>query len=248
MSIVSGESRLSRLSRRSSSRRVVSTAEREQAEMELGRLELAALMRHNEQAYKHAIHYPDLRRGHHSLELTVPKEFHLSSSLRPVLRGDGSAASEPAAELCVEWPSVLRRSVSRERSGTPELTVPKAPALRTASRSASRSGSRHRSISRHSLPREQAAIERHFQRTAPAVASAEERAERARAAAQAKQDEAVIEEKKRLCVFRPAKSQTLKGPGKSMTSGNKSVNSVEAAPVTSETVEEPVSAPTEIEI
>lgn len=211
MSIVSGESRYSRLSRRSSSRKALSTLEREQAEMQMGRLELQALMRHNEQSYKHAINYPELRRGHHSLDLTVPKEFNLSCSRRPVVRSEGDDART--------WTTALRKpsvpdSPGRGRGGwAPELTVPQAPTLRTASRqrstSASRSDSRQRSMSKHSLPREQAAIERHLYRsTAAATAgSAEERAERARAEAQARHEEALAEEKKRLCVFRPAKGK-----------------------------------------
>lgn len=188
-------------------------------------MQLQALMKHNEQSYKNAIQYPDLRRGHHSLELTVPKEFTLSASNRPVFRGDGDSS--------VEWTSALRKpsvpeSPGRGRSGwTPELTVPKAPTLRTSSRhrsnSASRSGSdSHRSMSKHSLPREQAAIERHLQRSTYGVASstvvgsAEKRAERAREEAQSRHEEALAEEKKRLCVFRPAKG---KGGNSSATEG-----------------------------
>jgi len=186
----------------------MSTEEREQAEMEMGRLELQALMRHNEQCYKHAINYPELGRGNHSLELTVPKEFNLSSSHRPVIRGEGNPQCD--------WTAALRKSESpgRGRSGwTPELTVPQAPSLRTSSRqrsnSASRSDSRQRSMSKHSLPREQAAIERHLHRAVAAatVGTAEERAERARAEAQARHEQTLAEEKKRFCIFRPAKGK-----------------------------------------
>lgn len=188
MSLCSMESRFSRLSRRSTSRRVLSTAERGDLDIAAARMELQELRRHNDKAYLHAIHYPDLRSGQHSLELTVPREFNLSGARRSVSRSSGSAHRE--------WSSGLRASAPQ--AWQPELTVPAAPTLRTASRS--KRSDRPRSSSRHQLPREQAAIERHLQLQRD---GAEERAEKARAAAQAMMAEA--QGRRRIYVFKPTK-------------------------------------------
>jgi hypothetical protein len=131
-----------------------------------------------------------------------------------------------------------------------KLTVPEEPQLLTAhrSKSASSKGTMQRSMSKHRLPREQAAIEQHLGRAAAArivqdklgkpgtkasvhtqtqaeteqwvreasvrtqtqaeteqwvreAPDAEERAQRARFAAQAEHEAALVAQKERLCIF-----------------------------------------------
>lgn len=186
--------------------------------------------------------------------VTTPKPFDLSVTnvTYHAHLARGSGAAPLAVEENRNWPKLLRQgdaarpaAAARGESRENVLTVPEAPALRTESRATSRSASvtedsrstsRQRSMSRHDLPREQAAIERHLQRThlaqtsedwpraptqprepkasrpAPAPGSAEERAEQARAAAETKREAALAEEKKRLCIFKPTEAEaTAKG-------------------------------------
>ncbi|CAL1126813.1 unnamed protein product [Cladocopium goreaui] len=70
----------SQLSRSSSQCSRLSSLDLEEMAAEEGRRRLAAQLRRNAKSYKQAINNPDMRRGHHSLKLTVPEEFHLSSA------------------------------------------------------------------------------------------------------------------------------------------------------------------------
>lgn len=170
--MMSTESRWSRLSQRSSSQRVLGTAELEQMRIDHEMRELKRLMSKNEKAFRDAINNP---------------EDYLSVASRL-------------------W--------------KPDLTMPHEPHLRTAARSQSCRRRRHRSRSVDSdaesrpsvtvdkMPeREQLAVQRHLERAALASpcsqtprhaweeqhgepVCAEERALRARAAAQAKHPEA----------------------------------------------------------
>jgi len=160
-------------------------------EMEEGRRKLKLQLRRNSRTYRQALNFPDMRRGHHSLKLTVPEEFNLSVSNRSLQEGDrdsfsrtlapgagsqrGTAATTDSAEKGRPWPKSLRPKGS---SGwAPALTVPVAPQLCTPKRHRSSSGSRRggdgRSMSCERLPRrEQQAVERHLQRSKSLHASA----------------------------------------------------------------------------
>eukprot|EP00933_Yihiella_yeosuensis_P066268 TRINITY_DN7046_c0_g2_i1.p1 TRINITY_DN7046_c0_g2~~TRINITY_DN7046_c0_g2_i1.p1 ORF type:complete len:578 (+),score=98.63 TRINITY_DN7046_c0_g2_i1:75-1736(+) len=235
MSLASVNSRFSRLSMSSTSILArcpgLSTEDLKQLQAEAGRQELSELMAHNAKAYKQAIHCPDMRRGHHSLELTVPDEFTLSVSNRTdhSYHSARSAAPSGTGGSKVErWTKSLRQpseSPSRAAWQLGKLTAPKAPNLATSSRQRSTSvSSRHSSSGKRSMsckslpPREQEAVKKHIERTASAhqaaklskedeqwiqsAAGAEARAERARSVMKAKQDQALAEEKQRLCIFR----------------------------------------------
>mmetsp|Transcript_37930 Transcript_37930/g.109428 ORF Transcript_37930/g.109428 Transcript_37930/m.109428 type:complete len:568 (-) Transcript_37930:324-2027(-) len=236
MSLVSDMSRVSRLSRRScSSKCNVSTQERQQAEIEAKRHEVRERMRRNEKTCHDAIHNPDLKCRQHSARITMPKEFNLSCGS---IRARAPRSEAQAETTCGDWSRSLRQSLppnSAESTGPRSLTLPEAPQLLTSRRARStsaesRAPSEHRAISRHQLPREQAAIEHHLERVTSARAlhegsqrpaasrkqatpevdasewarqgaTAEARAQRARALAQARQEQALAAAKERLCVF-----------------------------------------------
>jgi len=192
--------------------------------MEEGRRQLAEMLQRNARTYKQAINFPDMRRGHHSLDLTMPEEFSLSVSNRSVsLHKPRGAPSDQRA-----WSKSLRSAQSSGREAfNPTLTVPSAPNLRTSSRHRSssassrrrgdRDSSMKRSMSCRSMPpREQDAVQRHLERVSSArgatsielkeederwiltASTAEERAERARVAVNKKREEAWNQEKQRL--------------------------------------------------
>lgn len=149
-------------------------------EMEEGRRKLKLQLRRNSRTYRQALNFPDMRRGHHSLKLTVPEEFNLSVSNRMLQEGAGSqggtAATTGSAEKAKPWPKSLRPNGSSQL-WAPALTVPVAPQLSTPKRHRSSSGSRRggdaRSMSCERLPRrEQQAVERHLQRSKSLHASA----------------------------------------------------------------------------
>mmetsp|Transcript_84478 Transcript_84478/g.149507 ORF Transcript_84478/g.149507 Transcript_84478/m.149507 type:complete len:522 (+) Transcript_84478:114-1679(+) len=217
----------SRLSRRSSRTRGLSTADLEELEMEEGRRQLKEMTRHNEKCYRQAINFPDMRRGHHSLDLTVPTEFNLSVGNR-TSRLPGSASEGEDSRGRADWTKSLRTSESPSRAAfQPKLTAPCGPLLRTSSRQRSSSvssrdqeSSAQRSISCYSMaPREQEAVKRHLRRAASvkakpracpdvvseedkhwiqAAGTAEEKAERARLAMSKRMEEAWNEEKQNL--------------------------------------------------
>lgn len=174
-SLASLQSRLSKLSRCSGSRcRAFSTDELERIRAEEGKRRLSELMKHNAKAYKQAINCPDMRIGHHSLELTVPHEFNLSVTNRSTSSSKGPHEDRRKAD----WSNTLRRESRESQSPArdawqPQLTAPRAPILQTANRqrssSSSRSNSVRRSVSAKQLPaRERVAVQRHLQRTASA--------------------------------------------------------------------------------
>merc|ERR1719265_2778549 len=173
------DSRCSRLSQRSCSRRTLSSEEIEQIRIEAKRQEVKNLMRHNEKTCREAFICPSSTPGvHRSLSLTIPKEFNLSCPATPARSFISDAASDGEDG---DWSRSLRRPSappSPARSWHPTLTVPEAPVLRTACRSRSTSRSRsetpsRRSMSQHRFPREQAAIQYHLERYAAARSSDE---------------------------------------------------------------------------
>lgn len=181
-SVRSNASRWSELSQRSrsSSRPILSTEEIEELRIAAKRVEVKEMMRQNAQRGRRAIQCPTPI-AHRSLSLTVPKEFNLSCPVTPSRSVSQSILSDNASD-CDErpWLRSLRSVPASPSAGTwhPELTVPHAPVLRTEQRSRSSSvhrathGSRgSRSMSRHKLPREQAAIERHLDRAVAASAT-----------------------------------------------------------------------------
>lgn len=223
MSLVSVDSRYSRLSRRSCSRPQASTEQIELARIEQGRQALREQLRQNAETYQRAIRYPELRTSGCSLDITVPEEFNLSTDQR---LGPAAYTAAPAPGESA-WATSLRRpSVSPgPQAWKPALTVPEGPRLRTASRPRSISARRWQGEKEnHSwcdlqeplYPRQSSrphlvgvssdppAPGRRMQ----ATSWAEERAERARREAQSRQDAALIEEKQRLCIFRPAAAST----------------------------------------
>lgn len=215
----------SRLSRRSSRTRGLSTADLEELEMEDGRRQLKEMMRQNSKSYRQALNFPDMRRGHHSLDLTVPTEFNLSVSSR-LSRLPGSASEREDSRSRSSWAKSLRTSESPGPAAfKPKLTAPCGPTLRTSrdrSSSASSRGkgeSAQRSMSCHNMaPREQEAVKRYLERATSvkakpraspdvseedqkwiqAAGTAEEKAERARLAMSKRMEEAWNEEKQNL--------------------------------------------------
>jgi len=155
-----------------SSRSCLSTDDLQELEMEEGRRQLAEMLQRNARTYKQAINFPDMRRGHHSLELTMPEEFNLSLSNRTVRMQKPKEA--PSGQRA--WLKSLRSAHSPGRAAfDPTLTVPSAPNLRTSSRHRSssaasrgrgeRESSMKRSMSCKSMnPREQEAVQRHVER------------------------------------------------------------------------------------
>lgn len=207
----------SQASRSSSLCSRLSSLDLEEMAAEEGRRRLKSQLRRNAKSYQQAINNPDMRRGHHSLKLTVPEEFHLSVN-----------RSERGHRSCQERPSWLNslRPTTDAGKWTMELTVPLGPQLNTSRRSCSRDrDSRRRSVSCKRMPqREQDAIERHLQRTRSQVkapmpidvkvqlteedqrwiqdaSSAKVRAARARTAMQKRSEEAYNKQKEKLFVF-----------------------------------------------
>lgn len=212
----------SQLSRSSSQCSRLSSLDLEEMAAEEGRRRLAAQLRRNAKSYKQAINNPDMRRGHHSLKLTVPEEFHLSVSNRADQRGHLSRE-----ESRNSWCESLRPETEASKwcRESKELTVPLGPELNTSRRSCSRDreSSRQRSISCQRMPqREQEAIARHLNRSTKALkapvdvkvqlteedqrwiqdaGNAKARAARARTAMQKRSEEAYNEQKEKLFVF-----------------------------------------------
>uniref|UniRef100_A0A7S4UXC7 Uncharacterized protein n=1 Tax=Alexandrium monilatum TaxID=311494 RepID=A0A7S4UXC7_9DINO len=171
MSLVSDASR-SRPTRGCSRRRTMSTEELQRTEVDVKRHELADLLRRNERSCREAIRNPDLGGRQHSASITVPKEFNLS---RGSTRAPAHQSGSHSARQRRDWSHSLRQPLrSAESLGPRELTVPEGPQLMTSRRTRSTSAeprppSQH-TMSRHRLPREQAAIENHLGRTASARA------------------------------------------------------------------------------
>lgn len=168
-SLPGGRSCDSRASSRSRQR--LSTDEIEELRIAAKREELKALRKQNERRARKAKHAEPVCNYRSLSPLTVPKEFNLScsaTSARSVLSEIGPEVAENG------WVHSLRSvEPSRGRAWEPELTVPAAPFLETSVRSrsvsSSRDGSvgpRQRSTSLNRFPREQVAMERHFERIA----------------------------------------------------------------------------------
>lgn len=177
-SVRSCDSRLSQLSQRSCSRTILSSVQIEELRIAAKRHEIKKLMKENKKRGRQAILCPQSTCPRRSLSLTVPREFTLSCPATPSRSYMSDADSD--CEEGRPWSRSLRssRAPSPSRAYRPELTVPHAPSLRTEHRSRSSSAFRaasgtpsKRSMSRHRLPREQAAIERHMERTSTAQAS-----------------------------------------------------------------------------
>jgi len=150
----------------------MSTEELQRTEVDVKRHELADLLRRNERSCREAIRNPDLGGRQHSASITVPKEFNLS---RGSTRAPAHQSGSHSARQRRDWSHSLRQPLrSAESLGPRELTVPEGPQLMTSRRTRSTSAeprppSQH-TMSRHRLPREQAAIENHLGRTASARA------------------------------------------------------------------------------
>lgn len=173
------DSRTSNMSQRSCSssisRQRLSTEEIEELRIAAKRGQVKELIKMNAKRGRQAILCPQPTVSKRSLPLTVPREFTLSVGT-PSRSCNHSYMSDAGSD-CEDQPKWSRslRSVPASPSRAawkPALTVPEAPRLRTEMRS--RSSSQHRSVSgtpskrslsRHRLPREQAAIERHLERT-----------------------------------------------------------------------------------
>eukprot|EP00929_Paragymnodinium_shiwhaense_P020486 TRINITY_DN13646_c0_g1_i2.p1 TRINITY_DN13646_c0_g1~~TRINITY_DN13646_c0_g1_i2.p1 ORF type:complete len:511 (+),score=56.89 TRINITY_DN13646_c0_g1_i2:185-1534(+) len=132
---VSGETRLSQLCRKSSSKKILSTRELEERKIEEARLEHREQLRKNEQTMRRALNSCSTSslmagRGRCSTRVTVPKEFRLSAPPTPRCRSRGEPQSEALDESRTEGPC---KTPSKMQSGacTPALSpsVPGSPAL-----------------------------------------------------------------------------------------------------------------------
>lgn len=165
------DSRLSQLSQRSCSKQILSTDEIEQLRIVAKRHELKELMKQNEKRGRKAINCPTPTCTRRSTSLTVPREFNLSCPATPSrsVMSDADSDGEEGT-----WSHSLRSVSASARAWQPALTKPAGPMLQTERRSRSSSAFRaasgetpgQRSVSRHKVPREQAAIERHLERAA----------------------------------------------------------------------------------
>jgi len=227
MSLVSARSHLSRLSclpQRHRSRDKLSSGELERLEVEAKRKEVQTLMRQNKKVYHNAIYNPSSRSIQRTPNLTVPQEFNLScGSAKERFCRRGTSAERPSAPPLSADPSrKMKLTVPEE----PQLLT-----AHRSKRASSKEATRQRSTSKHRLAREQAAIEQHLGRVAAArilqgksgksgtaaslqnqtraeneqwvreAPDAEERAQRARLAAQAEHEAALAAQKQRLCIF-----------------------------------------------
>lgn len=162
---LSVQSRRSRLSQRSSSRRSLTTEEIDQIRIAQKRQEVKAMMRHNEVAFRAAIHGPEAipnLAGSRSLQVTMPEEFSLSTPRISRGRSQHADEKEDAADNA-DWQRSLRkasRSKARGRSWRPQLTVPCGPQLSTEDRARSRSASSLRSTPASTPERRRAATPR----------------------------------------------------------------------------------------
>lgn len=169
----------------------MSSAEIEDLRIAAKRHQVKDLMKQNEKRGRQAILCPQTNVARRSLSLTVPKEFNLSCPATPSRSCNASDAgdSEYECEEARPWSRSLRGQgsvpPSPAKAWEPELTVPHGPELRTEHRSRSSSLLRaaggtpggKRSMSRHRMPREQEAIERHLERTYAAQAPDENASE-----------------------------------------------------------------------
>lgn len=132
--IVGNESRLSRLSRRSSGRQPLSTKELEQMRVEKKRLELREMVRKNEINRRKALVAPDTPGcAPRSLRATIPREFGLSVASTPRLdKHSVSVDSEDRRRgLLTPKASPAARKPAEAKQWKPQLTIPRGPALRT---------------------------------------------------------------------------------------------------------------------
>jgi len=131
-------SRLTQLSRKSFSKRILSSKELEDLEVMQKRQELNAMMRRNQMNCRKALHATDLNsagRKQSTSKLTEPKEFHFSCPPTP-------RAGSPVRELegpiqAPAFPRLLRSTSSQSLETKPRsltLTVPQGPQLRVVRR------------------------------------------------------------------------------------------------------------------
>jgi len=137
---LSTDSRWSRLSQRSTSKRVVSSDDRALLHMEETRRELSEQRRRNEQSCHEAISNPDSSAApcrSRSTDITIPHEFNLSASRTP---RDSPGVVENA--LPDSWSHSLRvpMTPSRDEQWWTTLTTVEAPVLQTESRTPLRIG------------------------------------------------------------------------------------------------------------
>lgn len=132
-------SRISQLSKKTSTKQVLSTAEREQMDIESKRLELASQMRRNDRTKKKALsnllRVESAGRVSCARNLTEPREFSLS-------RTEKSTGS--SREVSLEPSEKLKRrnsfgpAYSRGTSSEKRLVTPRGPELSTSSRASRR--------------------------------------------------------------------------------------------------------------
>mmetsp|Transcript_36757 Transcript_36757/g.84860 ORF Transcript_36757/g.84860 Transcript_36757/m.84860 type:complete len:451 (-) Transcript_36757:113-1465(-) len=140
-------SRLTQLSRKSLSRRCLSSQELEEIQVMEKRREVSAMMRRNQVNCRKALHATDLSsagRVQSDVKLTQPREFHLSCPPTPRSPGSPLPSCAEDADDCESvrgdfFPRMLRssrscQSLESAKSWKPQLTVPKGPDLRTVRR------------------------------------------------------------------------------------------------------------------
>lgn len=135
----SGHSRLTQLSRKSFSKRILSSKEIEEMEVMEKRRELTALMRRNQLNCRKALHGTDLSsagRKQSNAKLTEPKEFHFSCPPTPRSPSPMSERlDDEVGTSKADFPRLLRSaSTASLETWKPQLTVPRGPQLQVVRR------------------------------------------------------------------------------------------------------------------
>lgn len=135
----SGHSRLTQLSRKSFSKRILSSKELEELEVMEKKRQLSAMMRRNQMNCRKALLQSDLSsagRKQSTTKLTEPREFHFSCPPTPHSPSPASERYDPEESKAEYFPRFLRGSSSCQSldSWKPQLTVPKGPQLQVVRR------------------------------------------------------------------------------------------------------------------
>ena len=136
---VSGHSRLTQLSKKSFSKRILSSKELEELEVMEKRRQLSAMLRRNQMNCRKALNGTDLSsagRKQSATKLTEPKEFHFSCPPTPRSPSPETERYDPEESKAEYFPRFLRGSSSCQSLETwkPQLTVPRGPQLRVVRR------------------------------------------------------------------------------------------------------------------
>lgn len=134
----SGHSRLTQLSRKSFSKRILSSKEIEEMQVMEKRRELTAMMRRNQLNCRKALHGTDLSgagRKQSNAKLTEPKEFHFSCPPTPRSPSPMSERLDDEVGTEADFPRLLRSaSTCSLETWKPQLTVPRGPQLQVVRR------------------------------------------------------------------------------------------------------------------